>query len=144
MTVQLKHHYVKNSISSLSSYSRTAVLLTSVSGCGFSSVATLAGLSTIMPSSGWVDFSVNQLSKVSTCLGWGVTTLAVMVECDLRLLWAHLAASFQVVLLWVYSTCGSANGSMTCLASSAVSLAFSPSQCARLDCLMPCSSGGHF
>ena len=119
MTVQLECHYIENLISSSSSYSITVVLLTSVTGHGFGSAVTLTGLLTIMALSGWVDFSVNRSSKVGACLGWGATTLVVVVEYDL---WACLAALFQVVPLWVYSACHSANGSTTCLASSAVSL----------------------
>ena len=92
MTVQLKHHYIENSILSSLSYSRTAILLTGVTSHGFGSAVTLAGLLTIMALSGWVNFSVNWLSKVGTHSGWGPTTLAVVVECNLRDLQACLAA----------------------------------------------------
>ena len=131
-------------MSSSLSYSSIVVLLTGVDGWVFGSAVTLAGSLTIILSSGWVDLSVNQLSKVNTCSGWGAATFAVVTECDLCFSWACLATSFQVISLHAYSTCRSANGSTTCLASSKVSQAFSLSQHASLDYSMPCLSGGHF
>ena len=67
-------------MSSSSSYGRTAVCVTGVSGLVLDPVVTLAGLSTIMASSVGIDMSVNRLSNVGTCSGWGATTLAVVVE----------------------------------------------------------------
>ena len=131
-------------MSSSLSYGRTAILLTSVNSQVFGSTVTLAGSSTIIASSGWIDLSINQLTKVGTCSRCGATTFVVVVEHDLHFWWAHLAASFQMVPLWMYSTCHSANSSTTCFASSEVSLAFSLSQHASLDCSMPCSSSGQF
>ena len=127
MMVLLNCHYVENSMSSLSSYGRTAVFLTGVDGLVCDSAATLAGSSTIIASSSGNDLSVNHLSKVGTCTGWGATTLAVVAKHNLCFSWACLAASFQVVPLQEYSAHHSANGSMICFASSAVSSAFSPS-----------------
>ena len=131
-------------MSSLSLYGRIAILLASVNGWGFGSAVTLAGSLMTISSSGWVELSITQLSKVRTCSGWGVTTFAVVAECDLHFSWACLAALFQVVPLQVYSASHSANGSMTCFASSEVSPAVSLSQHANSDCSMPCVSGGHF
>ena len=138
------HHYVENSMSFSSSYNRTAVCLTGVNGLVLDSAATLAGSLMIIASSSRIDLPVNCLNNVGTCSGWGATTLAVVAERDLHFSWTCLAALFQVVLLWEYSTCCSANGSMICFASSAVSPAFSLSQHASLDCSMPCLSGGDF
>ena len=69
---------------SSSSYGRTAVCVTSVSGLVFDSAATLAGSSMIIASSVGIDLSVNQSSNVGTCSGWGATTLAVVVGRALR------------------------------------------------------------
>ena len=84
-------------------------------------------------------------SKVGICSGW---------EPPLLVWWSSttctfdgptcLAASFQVVPLWVYSMHHSANCLTTCFTSSDVSLVFSLSQNASSDFSMPCSSGGHF
>ena len=115
------HHYVENSMSSLSSYSRTAVCLTGVSGLVLDSAAVLAGSLTIIALSSGIDLSVNCLSSVGTCSGWGATTFAVVAERNLCFSWARLDALFQVVLLPEFSACRSVNGSMTCFASSAVS-----------------------
>ena len=71
-------------MSSSSLYGRTAIHVTGVSGLVFDSAAVLAGsLMTIALSSG-IDLSVNHLSNVGTCSGWGATTLAVVAECDLH------------------------------------------------------------
>ena len=70
-------------MSSSSLYGRTAVHVTGVSGLVLDPAATLSGSLTIMASSVGIDLSVNQLSNVGTCSGWGATTLAVVVECAL-------------------------------------------------------------
>ena len=126
-----------------SSYGRTAVLLTEVIGQELDSVVLLAGSSITIASLGWSDLSVTGLSDVGSCSGCGATTFGV-VKHDLNFWWTHLATSFQVVLLQVYSACCSMNGSTTCFASSDVSPVFSLSQCASLDCSMSSLSGGHF
>ena len=111
----------------MSSYGRTAVLLTSVNGLVLGPAIALAGLLTIIASLARIDLSVNCLSSFETCLGCEATVFADVVERDLCFSWALLEALFQVVPLRVFSACHSANDSMTCFTSSTVSPACSAS-----------------
>ena len=117
--------------------------MTRVIGRVLGPVVSLAHSLTIIASLGWSDLSVTCSSKLGTCFRWSATTFGVVVEHDLHFWWAHLAAFFQVVPLWVYSVHCSTNVLMTCFTSSDVSLAFSLSHWASLESLMPCLSGGH-
>ena len=107
-------------MSSSSLYGRTAVSSTKVIGRVLGLVMLLANSLMTIASSGSSDLFVTHLSNVGTYSGCGAITFGVAVECNLHFWWAHLAASFQVVPLWLYSACCSMNSSTTCLAGSDV------------------------
>ena len=52
-------------------------------------MVTLAGSLMIILSSGWVELSINQLSKVGTCSWWGATTFAVVSGELFGSIWIH-------------------------------------------------------
>ena len=68
----------------MSSYSRTAILLTGVNGLVLGPAIALTGSSTIIASSAGIDLSINHSSSLGPCSGCGATVFTIVIQHDLQ------------------------------------------------------------